>query len=48
MVTGTPAELMGMVTELTLAAWAMRGTPLPSYSRKQMPGRVIRTTSDGR
>ncbi len=46
-VAGTPEELLGMVTELTLAAWAMRGEPLPTYSRQQMPGVVLRKRGDG-
>jgi hypothetical protein len=46
-VVGTPGELMGMVTELTLAAWAMRGEALPSYPRAQMPGRILRKAGDG-
>lgn len=48
LVKGTPGVLVGMVTELTLAAWAMRGEPLPSYARAQMPGRIIRKYGNGR
>ena len=41
-VPGTPAERVGMVRELTLAAWAMRGEPLPRYDRHEAPGRLLR------
>ena len=41
-VEGTPAELIGLVTELTLAAWAMRGEPIPDYPRSEAPGRILR------
>ena len=33
---------MELAWALTKAAWAMSGKPLPSYSRAEMPGRVIR------
>jgi hypothetical protein len=33
---------MELAWALTKAAWAMSGRPLPSYSRAEMPGRVIR------
>lgn len=41
-VDGAPGELMALVTELTLAAWAMRGEPIPTYERSEAVGRVIR------
>lgn len=41
-VEGMPSERIGMVRELTLAAWAMSGRPMPRYDRATMPGRVIR------
>jgi hypothetical protein len=41
-VEGSPAELIGAVRELTLAAWAMSGQPMPDYDRATMPGRVVR------
>ena len=40
-VPGTPAERVGMVRDLTLAAWAMRGQDLPDYTRSDAPGRVV-------
>lgn len=46
LVEGSPAELIGMVKTLTLAAWAMRGEPIPDYDRAHMPGRVIRPPKD--
>lgn len=42
LVAGTPAERIGMVRELTLAAWAMSGRAIPTYTREAMPGRVVR------
>lgn len=41
-VAGQPGALIGMVTALTLQAWAMRGEPLPRYTRADIPGRVLR------
>ncbi|MGM0576091.1 MAG: hypothetical protein ACQEXJ_10220 [Myxococcota bacterium] len=38
-----PGELVGMVRDLTLAAWSMAGRPIPDYDRAHMPGRVVRT-----
>ncbi len=35
----TTAERFAMVWELTLAAWAFTGKPLPSYTRAEMPVR---------
>jgi hypothetical protein len=35
-------ERVAMVYELTLAAWAMSGRPMPTYRRSEMPGRVLR------
>lgn len=40
---GTPSERFNRVTALTLAAWAMTGEPLPSYTRAEMPGRILRS-----
>lgn len=37
-----PSVLLGLVTTLSLEAWAMTGKPLPSYRREEMPGRIIR------
>lgn len=39
---GPPGELIAMVRQLTLQAWAMAGKPIPDYDRANMPGRVIR------
>ncbi|HBQ13704.1 MAG TPA: hypothetical protein DEF51_22070 [Myxococcales bacterium] len=38
----TAAERLGMMWRLALDAWAMTGQPLPTYSRDEAPGRVIR------
>jgi hypothetical protein len=43
-----PAELIGMVTELTRAAWSLMGEPFPAYARSQAPGRIIRSSDHGR
>ena len=40
--TGLGKMRMELAWALTKAAWAMSGKPLPSYSRAEMPGRVIR------
>ncbi len=46
-VASAPAELLvGLVRELTLTAWALRGTPLPTYRREDMPGRVLRRSTE--
>ncbi|MCA9517048.1 MAG: hypothetical protein KC635_19030 [Myxococcales bacterium] len=37
-----PGVLIGLVTELTLAAWSLRGEPIPDYERGEAPGRVVR------
>jgi hypothetical protein len=41
----SPSECVAMVWQLTLDAWAMTGTPLPTYTRANMPGRVSRRES---
>ncbi len=38
----SPAELVASVWSLTLDAWALSGRPLPTYTRAEMPGRVVR------
>jgi hypothetical protein len=43
-----PAELIGMVTELTRAAWSMMGEPFPAYARSEAVGRIIRSSDHGR
>jgi len=40
---GTPGERVAMVWRVTLDAWASSGRPLPSYTRAEMPGRVLRS-----
>ena len=40
--TTTMEERLGMMWRLTLNAWAMSSQVLPTYTRMQMPGRVIR------
>lgn len=47
LVTGSPAQLLGMVRELTLATWAMSGRKIPDYERAVAPGRLLRAR-DGR
>ncbi|MCA9561713.1 MAG: hypothetical protein H6704_04250 [Myxococcales bacterium] len=37
-----PEVLFAMVTQLSLASWAMSGRPLPAYSRADIPGRILR------
>lgn len=41
----TPARRIAMVWQITLDVWASSGRSLPSYTRAEIPGRVIR--SDG-
>lgn len=36
---------IAMVAVLTRSQWAIAGTPLPRYSRAEMPGKVLRRTS---
>lgn len=38
----TAADRVAMVWRVTLDAWATSGQPLPTYTRAEMPGRVIR------
>lgn len=38
----TPAQRVAMVWRLTQDAWASSGRPSPSYSRSEMPGKLIR------
>lgn len=40
--TSTVDERIALVWTLTRELWAFRGEPIPSYSRAEMPGRVIR------
>jgi len=38
----TPEQRIEMVWELTARMWELTGRPFPSYTRAEMPGRVIR------
>lgn len=38
----TPEQRLAMVWDLTLRMWALTGRPFPSYSRENLPGRVLR------
>jgi hypothetical protein len=38
----TPGERVAMVWQLTLDAWATMGAEIPTYTRAEAPGRVIR------
>lgn len=40
--TTTPEQRLAMMWRLALDAWASQGQPLPSYTREETPGRVIR------
>lgn len=40
---GTPAQRIAMVWQITLDVWASSGRPLPSYTRAEIPGRLIRS-----
>ena len=42
LVEAPPDVLVGLVTELTLAAWALQRRPIPDYARADMPGRLVR------
>ena len=49
--TCTAGERMMMVEQLSRDAWASAGLPMPRYSRREMPVRIIRkpaTGEDGR
>ena len=38
----TPGERVAMVWQLTLDSWASMGADIPTYTRAEAPGRVIR------
>jgi hypothetical protein len=38
----TALERLALVTELSARAWSLSGEPVPTYTRGEMPGRVIR------
>ena len=48
--TCTAGERMMMVEQMSRDAWASAGLPMPRYSRREMPVRIIRkpATGDGR
>jgi len=41
-VVSTVDERLALVHTLTLQLWAFAGRPLPTYSRAEMPGRIVR------
>lgn len=41
----TVEERLGMMWPLAVRAWRLSGRELPSYTRAEMPGRVIRGKS---
>ena len=44
----TAGERMMMVERMTNDAWASAGRPIPRYSRREMPVRVIRKGATGK
>jgi len=40
--TTTAVQRLDILRELTRRAWALSGQPFPSYSRRQIPVRVVR------
>jgi hypothetical protein len=38
----TPTERIAMMRELAETAWRLAGRPLPTYERKDIPGRIFR------
>ena len=40
--TTTAAQRLDILRELTKRAWTLSGQPFPSYSRRQIPVRVVR------
>lgn len=40
--TTTAEERMAMMWELAVGAWSLTGKPFPTYTRAEMPGRVLR------
>ncbi len=38
----TVDERIALVWKLTRSQWAFAGLPLPSYSRAEMPGKILR------
>jgi len=40
-VAGSVAERVALVADLSRQAWALTGRPIPTYTRKTMPVRVV-------
>lgn len=40
-VPGTPAERIALVDRLSREAWALTGRPVPRYTRRTMPVRLV-------
>lgn len=40
--TTTAAQRLEILCELTMRAWTLSGRPFPSYSRREIPVRVVR------
>jgi len=40
--TTTPEQRLGMMWELAVQAWHLSGRELPTYSRHEIPGKLIR------
>lgn len=40
--TTTPEQRLAMMWELALGAWSLTGQPFPTYTRAEMPCRIIR------
>lgn len=40
--TTTPEQRLGMMWELAVQAWLLSGRELPTYSRHEIPGKLIR------
>jgi hypothetical protein len=38
----TATERLGMMWQLALDAWASSGRAIPSYTREECPGRIVR------
>lgn len=45
--TCTAGERMMMVEQMSKDAWASAGLPMPRYSRREMPVRIIRKEATG-
>ena len=38
----TPQERLEMLADISKRAWALSGRPVPTWTRAEIPGRVIR------